>query len=124
MEHGGVEIRVAHQFLNGSNNLLALLQMGCERMAEGVANCRSGEADALNGFHYSLLNQARIPRVIALGTGFHILRAVLLNAVPQPANLKQRHHPLRVCTNDLVGSEEEFAERGSQQLGEWAGYKE
>jgi hypothetical protein len=36
----------------------------------------------------------------------------------------QRHHPLRVCTNDLVGSEEEFAERSGPQLGEWAGYKE
>ena len=29
-----------------------------------------------------------------------------------------------MCANDLVGSEEEFAERGSQQLGEWEGYKE
>lgn len=88
MEHGGVEIGVAHQFLNGSNNLPALQQMGCERMAEGVANCRSGEADVFNGLLYSLLNQARIQRVMALGTGFHILRAVLLNAVPQPANSK------------------------------------
>ena len=42
IDHGGIEIRVPHEFLNGSDILPALKQMGCERMAKRVATCRFG----------------------------------------------------------------------------------
>jgi hypothetical protein len=37
-----VEIRVTQEFLNGSDILSALQQIGCERMAKRVTTCRFG----------------------------------------------------------------------------------
>ena len=38
IDHCGVEIRVPHEFLNGSDVLPLFQQLRCQEVAEGVAN--------------------------------------------------------------------------------------
>ena len=87
IDHCGVEIRVPHEFLNGSDILPTLQQMGRERMAERVATCRFGEAGAFNGLLHGLLDQTWIYVVAALLSRGRVLPAVSLGKHPLPAPL-------------------------------------
>ena len=60
-----VEIRVPHEFLNGSDIMPALRQMGCERMAKSMATSHFGKAGAFNGLLHSLLDHAWLQLVAA-----------------------------------------------------------
>jgi hypothetical protein len=85
VDHGGVEIRVAHQFLNGSDVLPALQQLGRERRPEGVATCRFDETCAFYGLLHSLLHHPWIQLVAAFFSTVGVLPAVPLGKHPLPS---------------------------------------
>ena len=78
-----VEIRVPHEFLNGSDIRPALQQMGCERTAKRMATCQFGKAGAFNGFLHSLLDHAWIQVMAAFYPGSDVLPAVPLGKHPR-----------------------------------------
>ncbi len=74
IDHGGMQIRVPHELLHGSDILPALKPMGHERTAKRVATCGFAEAGAPNGLLHSLLDLTRIQVVASLLGRGRILR--------------------------------------------------
>lgn len=73
VDHGGVQITVAHQLLDGSDVLAAFEQVSGKAMAQGVL-C-------------GLLDQAGIQMVSALLFGFGVAPALVLGEHPLPPPL-------------------------------------
>ena len=50
VDHGGADILMPEQFLNGTNIVAVLEEMGCKGMTEGVAGDAFSDADFFGSF--------------------------------------------------------------------------
>ena len=100
VDHGGFDVFVAHQFLNGSDVLATLQQMGGERMTEGVAFGWCDDSRSQHGSAHSFLNHTGIEMVAALFTCLGGMSAMLLRKYPLPA---PSHRGVGVLTLQGVG---------------------
>jgi len=84
VDHGGLDVAVAKQLLDGTDIVAALEEMGGERMPEGMATDGFGYSGSAFSVVDSALHDARIHVIAALSAGMVIFPAMLLGENPLP----------------------------------------
>ena len=87
VDHGRLQVAVAHWLLDRTNVLAALQQVGSEGMSQGVAAGGFADASSQHRPVHRSLDQARIQVVAALFTGGWILPSLELWKHPLPVPL-------------------------------------
>ena len=84
VDHGGFDVFVTEEFLDGADVVAVLEKVGCEGMAEGVAADAFGEVGGSYGLFKCFLESAFVEMVALPSFGIGVLDAATRGKNPLP----------------------------------------